>query len=1110
MPKIIKNIIFTIAIFFSFFSYSEESVNIDCGIENNEVKAFDYTICKEDLSFRIFYELFPDIWEDNVFSLFNFDDLSNLKDDPFFLQNIQNLKFSILFQEIFKVFIGISLIIIMVIVIASVIIAIFKSIDNGDFLGQDWKSSSIIKSSFLSAILLTPFNGVYIIHVFILMLATASISLANYTYGYYLSTMESFSNISYEKELSDMDIDKMKGHNKFYSYEYINNLSKIEVCKNRTTQYQIEKIGSFVNSFNMDVIRSCLSQDINKATVFNEYNQSYNNFDKDTYSFFNYNFVNSSSEKAIEDQGIKKQIANGVNFTSSYFENCPSNDIETFSCGEIQVLTPNLVNNKIVSYFLGDYFNTHIENITTQLDYNYPEQNYETIKSGWETLYQEALNKIKEYNENEKDSVSKSIDGKYIFTVRVLDENDLSAFKILSYDYHQLIQNYFFIGYAELKSTDEVNFKGKYSVKINTEKKFTSGTNVSNFISFYNEIKELSKIGEEYHCLKYSEGLISSQEFLNKINNSLDNDIASNRCISYEENRVFGLNDEGDLYKKEDKKEKLEKLEEDFKNLHKKLSFKLYKNKTVVEESFYDSVKLLSDFSFYKQLRKEGWLSFSSNLMKLNKNENFMNKLKLKLINSISFNVRFGEKMIADELMQGTDTLKDKYKSVINNSNLWSHYKLNRKESGDAVDINKWSKSILNNKQNPFVEGDIGISDYFGILINPFASLKESIGLKDSNYLLDLDTDLVTLCTDDPDSCPIPDTNPFISLNKVGHYFLNTSISYYSFVLTINVARKPFHKNASKDQFSKELGAKSIAGSVTGGKKSKVSGLLGFLFDGFSNVTKILSIVMVVVFIVGLVLSYMIPLLPFVFYITAFISWFLLVIQMMFVSPIWAAYLVHINDNKKEIKDFSYNYGLQILLKPFFMVISLIFIWSFYSIVVFFINLTIFPLIGSLHMDGVILSIISSIIIVFLLSYVLFVITKRVFEIFNTLYEKIFELFGVNSSSDDSSTSGNILNSLTGSDLAQLFLGYAVYQNMKDKLEGINAGDSIKKTRLKAKKFADNRIKLFEKLKANNNNQDPKNKVGINELIEQYQEIVENSPHIYGNFKSDIFMEKIK
>ena len=74
--------IFLSSILFSQSVYAADPAPIikECGIENNGVNPFDFSICQEDIAFRTLYEFFPDIWEESVFYFYEFDYLKDLKD----------------------------------------------------------------------------------------------------------------------------------------------------------------------------------------------------------------------------------------------------------------------------------------------------------------------------------------------------------------------------------------------------------------------------------------------------------------------------------------------------------------------------------------------------------------------------------------------------------------------------------------------------------------------------------------------------------------------------------------------------------------------------------------------------------------------------------------------------------------------------------------------------------------------------------------------------------------------------------------------------------------------------------------------------------------------
>jgi hypothetical protein len=1091
-------IVFSI-ILYSSFLFPEEIKIEDCAMKKNEVSKFDYSICEDDISFRVFYEMFPTIWESSFFKFIELDHAGKFKDDPTFYQNTQSLKFSILFENIFSYFINISLMVIFSIIVYYSFIGLIKSLEDGEFLGRDWDIKDIIKSSLIVSLLLIPVGDIFFIHFLILLIVVCAISLANYMYGFYLSELASFGFDDIKSDVSKIDESSMTGHNKFYAYSYINNLSKIETCKNQSTQFQIDKNSARFDTNLFNNTFQCLSPDDGVLTVDNSYNFEKNEFKKDTPSFFNYGFVDYLNEKGQ----VKTKTANSITFGSKYTENCIIG--EPYTCGSLNVVVPNFNNNELIKYFLYDEFDSIVFDVIKGIDIN-NSSNEKIINSGWESLYAKTIDLTKSYLDDNKNDIDTKVDKKYIIAYRMIYEDSHKLLRELSYSYHQMIRNYFFIGNVELESkekftNDFVYTRGGTVIPI-SKTELSSRIDTKSFISYYDQIKVLSYLAQEYTCLHNYNSKQDSYRFTQKIKNNMWNSSSSNQCIDYRDMSVFGLNDDGSIYNDKKTKKRRHEIREEFKKIHNVISLSIYKNLTSVENSFLDSMRILRDESIYKELRQKGWLSFATNLMKINESENIVNKLRTKLVNSSNFNkINYDEKMISNDVQELDDNLSEDYPNFINENNIWSKYYLEKDEIGNYLDISEWSNDLLTSNNTSFIDGTIGISDYLSIIVNPLKPLKEAIGLQDGKYFLNLDENLKKDCIEDISKCPIPKNNPFIQLNKVGHYFIQTATSYYSMVISMYFITMPIKAFKKREYLQNaQTGKKSDANSITneakksiGNGSSKSSSILGFLFDSLSSIVERLSSIMAIVLLLGLVLAYLIPVIPLIYYIVAFLSWFLLVIQILFISPIWVAYLLKSSDNKREINMFAVNYGLQILLKPLFMVISLVFIWSFYTVIVFFINITIFPLLMDLQMDGVILSIISSIILVTVLTYVLVVVTIRVFSLFNDLYDKIFEMLGINSQNGESNDSKGVVSSVTGSDLIQAFVGYQLYSSSVDKLSGINMGSKFKDLKLAAKNHAINRVGLYDAIM-----KDPE--IADSKKMEKYFEYIKGNPKDYGSY----------
>jgi hypothetical protein len=285
--------------------------------------------------------------------------------------------------------------------------------------------------------------------------------------------------------------------------------------------------------------------------------------------------------------------------------------------------------------------------------------------------------------------------------------------------------------------------------------------------------------------------------------------------------------------------------------------------------------------------------------------------------------------------------------------------------------------------------------------VNPIGSIKKALGMGDSGWFMDVDTDLAAICASNPVECPIPKQNPFIQLNAVGHYFITNATAYYTTVLAVSIIPHIYSKRNTSQLEQDELKSMYKDGTVgeisdvsdeasDAAKKSKSIKKKFGIIDMLSAFIEFLNVFMFFILLSGIMMAYLIPLLPFFYFLIGFLNWFVLIIKLFFVAPVWAAYYINYEENKEKLNSFLKNQLLEVILKPLFMVASLIFIWSLYAALIFFINMTITPILKSLYTDGLIMSIISTIILSVLFLFIIYILTSKVFDILNDVYVKMF------------------------------------------------------------------------------------------------------------------------
>jgi conjugal transfer/type IV secretion protein DotA/TraY len=978
----------------------------DCAKDGETIAALDYSICENDISFRIYYDMFPDVLENSLFTFYEFEYLKNLKDDPLLTAHSQHLKFSLLFQDFFDLFFEISLVVVAAIMVHFAITGILRTMESGRFLGDEKETKGVYKSAFFTSIFLVPVGNVFVIQIVVMALTLTSISLANYAYGYYLSSIDHYSH-SYTKQSYDEIVkSKSMSHNKVYAQHYANNLIGMSLCRDVTAQYSLNDYTSVLGGdelFNQGVY-ACLSPDLTSVNMSTGDQFASSGFTTEN-SFLH---IGLSEFQYIDNWQTK--VGNTVNFAATSIKSCDVEYYKDYNCGTMSVLVPKPDDNFTLNVLVGRKLNKLVDSVVSSINLANPSGNRAIIFDGWETL-RGIVND--EWTKVVEDPSVVDYASQDYWAVRNLTAANKSAvIKDASYVYHQLVSNYLHMGYVEMSQTLPSDRKIS-GIKYYPSATLSANSKVSPLLSNMSTAQSLSRYVQEYHCMKESSTLLDSRNYADKLANDGSASKYSARCIDYVSGETLGLSAEEPFENSEDRNEAMKAINAAFKAEYDKYVELIYKNKVAVEHSFLESVNDRDFSGLISGLRQQGWLTLASYMIELNKNVNIVSGLRTQLINSVMFNMNYNSKYIADDIYIDGDDKNDIFEEFMGANYLLNAYAPDLKALNNYVNFGNVSESIYRTDKSQ-TESLTMMSNFTS---SPFTKLKNALGVYDDAVLLNSDVDYAQLCADSPDKCPIPKVNPFIKLNELGNHFLNTSTAYFSAVIVSSVAIKSVTVINKSSIFNFENGKGNKGGGIgnsNAAKTNKGNKIARAASKFLSSATSFLTYPMILMFIGGVFLAYVIPLLPFIYFMMAFLSWFLLAVMLLFVSPIWAAYLLKFSDSKQEIQSFALNHGMRLLLKPLLMVLSMIFIWNFYTAVIFFVNLTIFPLFSSIHQEGIIMSVISNVLIVMLFAYVLFLFTYKIFSYFDNIFETIFDTLGVQTKSDDKATADDVMQAVVG------------------------------------------------------------------------------------------------
>lgn len=1004
MKKIIINMLFIFLTIFSINTYSAD-LGVTCGLVDNKVAEQNFEVCQKDESFRMLYELFPKFFDEGVFQLYDFGDIENLKDNPEVSSENQFRKFSDLLYAVFGTLLSVTHYIIAFFLFYYTFFSMLRTAESGDFMdnGKQTIMLSLIYGGVVGFLLL-PIAGLTMIQLFILCLSILAISLANFVYGNYLSIYQTDLNLVDMDEEPSYILSEMEDSNTgLMAKSYISDLTKIAVCRDISSQILLEEKVFDLKVDNSHERINCTAGKEHYTDI-NDYSKTEN---RPYPSFFNLDYTGfyNGREKTIE---TSSSLTFGIGVNKIEKRSCSNDNYRAYTCGKIKIKSPKINDAFLVKVYGINNFIMKIKEITDSLSLS--GDNYNKIHSNWLSMKSDIETKLlslKNLNDGSEESKMAS---------DIMLDIDTSSVKALSSIYHQLILN---------SLTTGIGFKTFLNKKGTAdEKEIVNNFDFKNYKALERDwelIKPIARIIEENHCIMNSAGLSASVETLKHLDTLRATVNGSARCINFDERKVYGVVDGSPLLDIVESKLKSAELTKEAIIQFDKVAQDVFKRRKEVEQSFLSSINIESQEQTLNNLRQRGWLTMPTYLMAASQEIKTNNLYIKELFNSNKFApLQIGEKGAAATLTIGNQNI-EKFVPFFDGSNIFQY--LVNIESNKSVyfDTESFAMSKIQNDPEGIKNGNFNLNDFLQIIMNPIGPLKEALGIRQVEDFKEIDNSqksIIELCKNENEICPLPRTDPLIGLSQYGHYLMNVSINYFIIIasfkglVTVGQGMKSTKtKDAKAGVGSKNKILSNITKKFSSSSGSVGKGLeyFGEFLDLMSEILSSIGYIVIMLFFVGVFLAYIFPLLPMIYFVVGYITWMLLIVQVMIISPVWVAHFIRYRENKEVIVQAAKNYGLQILFKPLFMVLGMIFAWELLKVALFFINLTIFSLFGSISSDGDILSFLQETIFLILLIFILYVVIKFILDMISSITEILLKTLGSEAIQDEQQNMNELL-----------------------------------------------------------------------------------------------------
>jgi conjugal transfer/type IV secretion protein DotA/TraY len=223
------------------------------------------------------------------------------------------------------------------------------------------------------------------------------------------------------------------------------------------------------------------------------------------------------------------------------------------------------------------------------------------------------------------------------------------------------------------------------------------------------------------------------------------------------------------------------------------------------------------------------------------------------------------------------------------------------------------------------------------------------------------------------------------------------------------------------------------------------SGTLKILAKSFSLAESLMNALMGILLLllsVGVFLAYIIPLVPFMMFTFAFLSWVTICLLTLFITPMWVIFNLKMTEERNgnsEMYRSGYNIAMQILFRPSLLVIALVMGWGIFVIAFMILNLTIVPFIyGVLLSEGgsfSLVSLLTGLMIILTYGILVYIIIKFVFNMMYEITNKMFQSMNVTPIDDKA----NVADQVTQSAVLASVINFKVLQSLNRTLKsGMN------------------------------------------------------------------------
>lgn len=1017
-----KAILFLVGMIFSSFLHAAETnsetvdslTRTECGIDiSNNIVPGDGTICSDDIAFGMLYELLPSIF-DELLPLWNLSSFSSIAGTPNKPKLLGEYRGDQIFFLLFDFFFDLVWICLLAYV-AMIAISFFIKALKGDELnnansGKDTLSTVAVGAGF-STILLMSYKKFFVGQMIVFSIGLVALSMTNFVYSLFLSGNQALFRTLGDPTASTVVSDnRMVDRHDFMADNFYRYLTRVEMCRVRSAEYIMTANGkNFGSEEEYRTGNSCASGNVNETIISSNWNFPDN---VPPFTWSENSYTTDTHGGSVIYGGLSRLMFETRTENSNI---CTNNGeaIPQYRCGEIKINSPDWGRNALIRVLSDSrVLENHLASLQDALGPDTPSDNVEGIvQNQWKMFRSDlyaALEKAWksgdfDLSDPELVTVNNEVVRKGANVRDVLEGHSQEHFWQASQFFHQAAMNTLMFGqsqeYRDLSVVGSVNY-------------VTYGGSDFSPVNYYLEnVRDMAGLVHRAQCNEFKYGLSGAEYTRAFLEHDNDGDSlpqrAHARCYSIETGSVLEFTDNHvSSSPPEARAQAIARYDELEGQLGTKWDIyvtELAEQRRAIENSFATSVKNEGVDEWWINLRQEGYLSAGGYAQKAGTVvQGYKRKLK-QIVNNFSVATpTYDEYYISTDLDKKYEMMEIFSSMSFAGSEIMNSTALPSGKMDPLIASSEW---IV--KQEMLIrDGALGVDDMSLLSeISNMLSMPKTY-LDRLGISLRPDGKSQEECPSDPAKCSFPMSDPLVELSMMGHDMLDVSSTFFliaipakalSGVSANNILMKLQKGSAS---INEKIGVDTSKGVKALGSLVSMASMIDVVYD-------LLSTMMVAFAIVGIALAYILPLIPTIYLYLTFISWVNVLIMSSFAVLLWSLFWWRYVEKRDLLKSAAMHYGLELLFKPLFSLIAVLFSYYFFYVIAFIIGTGIGWLWGfPIHSEGSLVRPYFNTLMVIIMLTMVFVVGYHIsYKLMDGLISEMMQKLGVKSMNDNDKVS---------------------------------------------------------------------------------------------------------